>query len=291
MKMIAATVAISAVISATAYAGAVKTPGTPDFSFSGIGETRELPAPRLPEPKSAPVRSLETGDAPIMNGQFYLLANCSKKLVHAAPKTKAEYDKFYARFSAILINAGMKITSAKFDPSLSVIAYDSPDGLVLRRFIGADLKYDATSDAVIAAESAAVKAALEKNGLPVFASYTAKSDYLRHTFIHYYLTRYSERPEAETRIRLLATRGDAIDYEVLRGVNIIRRDRPNLAVYIGPEIALDADGGADEAQAGLKLRERTALLEKEGKKVIGSRVLPAAPESSYKFIYHLAYYR
>lgn len=289
---------VAAFAASGAFAGEMNTVGSSEFAYTGLQAAQKLSAP-LPEPQfvlptetAATPEKTETGPA-ITDASAYLLGNCGKKNIISHPKSQAEYDEFYARFAAILKGAGMTITSAKFDPLMSVINYESSNGLALREFIGDALKYDGANPAAVEKDMESVKALLEKNNLPVLASYMLKVGFIRPAYVVYYLTKYAERAEDEKRIRVMKTTDNDIDFDLLSGVNIVRKDEPWSMAYIDREIGFVSRWGRDEKDINERLQKRVEELEKLGKHKIGSRIYPVNwtdfPE--FKFVYHLYFYQ
>ncbi|MFA5160708.1 MAG: hypothetical protein WC421_00525 [Elusimicrobiales bacterium] len=271
-------------------------PASETAAYAAAKAVINLEAAPPAEFSAEPAVSPQTGAQPAMpvtDKNLYLLADCTGTAVIGYPDTKEQYERFHARHAAVLSAAGLKIKSDSFSPGLAVISYDSPDGLALRRFIGEKLKYDGSSDAGIAAAKDEIKAVLAKNGLPVAAEYfPVRTSGMRPTFALYYLAKPAQKPKDEILLRLL-TAGEDIDYDILSGVNIVRRDGPQKMAYIGPEIGYIGGIGKTEAEARRKLKESEEYFAGNGAKIIGSRIVkldwPSMPE--YKYGYHLYIYR
>jgi hypothetical protein len=229
----------------------------------------------------------------ITNDNTYLLGNCTLNNISSDPQTQEQYDAFYATFSAILSNAGIKITSAKFDPSgISVITYDASGGFVLRRFMGDGLAYDGSSAAAIAASKDAMKAALSAKGLTVAAEYNVNCDLFRPTYALFYFTKAAAREEDETQLRILNA-GDDIDYDLLGNINIVSKENSALMAYLDRELGFVTAAGTDQTDIGKKLQDRSDYLVANGKKIIGSRIFPVTWTDlpDYHFVYHLYFYQ
>jgi hypothetical protein len=284
--------ACAALLAANARALEERTVGATDFNYVGLAALSasappaQAPAAGLAFAKAA-APAPDTGEVTDENAS-YLLAQCAGKNILGFPKTKPDYDAFYARFSALLAREGLKISSARFDPEAgSVLSYDSPQGLVLRRFISDDLTR--VGDATPMAE---VAAALEAKGLPVAAEYSLALEGLKDYAI-YYFTDDSTREEDETQLRVLKTDGDDIDYSILSGVDAVSKPVPWLLAYIGAELGYVSGAGKDAGDAQQKLQSRVDFLTQGGARIIGTRMDPVNwPDlPDYKFVFSIYFYR
>jgi|GEM_PF-2185470 len=292
------TLFLLAALAASSNAAEMRTVGSSSFGDSLINARQirvNLPVGSPSRPSVSRAGSAQP-EMPINNNNIYLLAECGDKTILGFPLSQDQFNAFYDRYFAILTSAGLKVTGSKFDANGSVISYDSPDGLVLRRFVGSALSYDGTSDADISGVMGAMRAALANNGLPVAAAYfPIRTDVMRPTFALYYLTKGAARRQDEIRLRLLSTDGRKLDFDLLSAVNIVRKDKPTQMAYIGQEINILYGVGQTEAETSQKLRARENEVIKQGGKIIGSRVLPVKhPMPGYleaNFAYRLYIYR
>lgn len=213
--------------------------------------------------------------------------------------TEAQFAEFTAMWNPILQSAGMAVGAVTYeaDIKMGVINYTSPGGLVLRRLIADKLNYDALNPTEVHNLKASMEAALEKNGLPVKASFYVKSDALRPTFALYYVTKGEENADHEKQMRILK-KGEDIDYDLLEsaGVNIVRRDNSFTMLYIGRELGFKSKLAADEASAAKKLEDYKKFLAENDKEFIGSRTHKLAEpftvgETTYNYLLNMYFYQ
>ena len=259
-----------------------------DFEYVGIDAVKKMPVAAVPLPQGAPASYGASSGAVTDENASTRLALCARNKILGYPRTQEEYGAFYAHFSALLAQAGLKISSASFDPQAgSLLSYDSPNGVALRRFLADELAR--VGDATAMAEAAA---ALERSGLPVAADYDFKAGGL-NTYLIYYFTKSAEPEERENQLRILKTDGDPIDYELLGPVAAVSKPAPWLLAHIGPEIGYVSAPGKDAEDVERRLQSRKDFLVGQGSRIIGARIVPLnwpdLPE--YRFAYEIYFYR
>ncbi|KAF0126854.1 MAG: hypothetical protein FD189_827 [Elusimicrobia bacterium] len=230
---------------------------------------------------------------------LHLMPQALKSRLISYAKTEAEFAEFTAMWNPILQAAGMVVgeVTYKADIQMGIVNYTSPKGLVLRRLIADKLNYDALNPTEMHNLKTSMEAALEKNGLPVKASFYVKSDALRPTFVLYYVTRGDENDDHEKQMRILK-KGEDIDYDLLEtaGVNIIRRDNSFTMLYIGKELGFKSKVATDEAAAAQKLEEYRKFLVENDKEFLGSRTHKLTEpftvgETTYNYLLNMYFYQ
>ncbi|MDT8287538.1 MAG: hypothetical protein RQ748_10535, partial [Elusimicrobiales bacterium] len=213
----------------------------------------------LPEAQ-APAVSMEK--AGVLTS-LHLMPQALRSRLLTYARTEAQFAEFTAMWNPILQKAGMVVgeVTYKADIQMGIVNYTSPKGLVLRRLIADKLNYDALNPTEMHNLKTSMEAALEKNGLPVTASFYVKSDALRPTFVLYYVTKGDENDDHEKQMRILR-KGEDIDYDLLEnaGVNIIRRDNSFTMLYVGKLLGFKSKVATDEASAAQKLEDYKKFL-------------------------------
>ncbi|MDQ7773911.1 MAG: hypothetical protein RDU13_10345 [Elusimicrobiales bacterium] len=231
--------------------------------------------------------------------RLHLMPQALKSRLISYAKTEAEFAEFTAMWNPILQAAGMVVgeVSYKADIQMGIVNYASPGGLVLRRLIADKLNYDALNPTEMHNLKTSMEAALEKNGLPVKASFYVRSEALRPTFVLYYVTKGDENDDHEKQMRILK-KGEDIDYDLLEnaGVNIVRRDNSFTMLYIGKLLGFKSKLAADEASAEKKLEEYKKFLAENDKEFLGSRTHKLTEpftvgETTYNYLLNMYFYQ
>ncbi len=213
--------------------------------------------------------------------------------------TPAQFAEFTAIWNPILQAAGMVIGEVTYeaDIKMGIVNYASPNGLVLRRLIADRLNYDALNPTEMHNLKTSMEAALERNGLPVKASFYVKSDALRPTFVLYYVTKGDANDDHEKQLRILKN-GEDIDYDLLEnaGVNIVRRDNSFTMLYIGKLLGFKSKLASDEASAAKKLEDYRKFLAENNKEFLGAKTHRLTEpftvwETTYNYLLNMYFYQ
>lgn len=195
-------------------------------------------------------------------------ANRSQLISHGS---EAEFKEFTAYWTPILEKFGMRVVSAEYKTGIGILKYESPDGKVVRRFLGDDMNYDALSEEAMQKEQHMLIEALEKQHLTPVAAFRIKHEAFRPTFCVYYLTQADENPDHETQLRQLKP-GDDLHFDAVEGaVTVVEKDASFSLVYIGKLLGYKAKLAADEAGIQAKLDEYKKFLAENKKEFIASR--------------------
>lgn len=230
----------------------------------------EINTPIVTEPKVIPPTKTEI---PTIT-KSHLIANTSKKIIIGYPKTDAEYKEFIDMYTKLLKDNGFKISEVKKDGEMTMITYLAHEGKGVRRFIGDALTYNGKDDTEITKLLNETASSLEANGMKVIGKYLVKTDYLRPTFMIYYLTDVKDAEEKEIRLRILK-KGEDIDYDLVENsVKVIRKDSSFSMLYIGNELGFVSKLAVDDASAKQKLDEYKKFLKDNNKDFINYRIKP-----------------
>lgn len=225
----------------------------------------EIPAPVL-QMDAAQKCGHVSGDLTKMH--LFATANRSQLVSHA--KTEAEFKEFTAMWTPILEKFGMKVTGTEYKYELGILKYESPDGTVVRMFLGEGMNYDALSAEAMKKEQHMLIEALEGRGMTPVAAFMIKNEAFRPTFNVYYLTKADENPDHEVQLRQMK-HGDDIAFDLLaNSVTLVKKDASFSMVYIGKLLGYKAKLAADEAGIQAKLEEYKKFLAENKKEFIGS---------------------
>lgn len=203
--------------------------------------------------------------------RLHLLAHADASRIYAYAQNEAQFGEFKAMWRPILEKFGMKVTAAEFKNDYGIIKYESPDGRVVREFMGDKLRYDALDAADIAKVQHQLLEPLEQAGMTPIAAFNIKHEILRPTFNIYYLARPEANMDREVQLRQLMN-GDDIDFDLLTdAVNIVRKDASFSLVYIGRKLGFKTRLAADEAGINAQLSDYRKFLAVNGKDFIASR--------------------
>ncbi|HNW43657.1 MAG TPA: hypothetical protein PKI19_04080 [Elusimicrobiales bacterium] len=225
-----------------------------------------------PPPASAPAMKFREGE---VITQLHLLPQTYKNVLSASVKSEKEFAEFTKMWNPILQKAGFTIGEVSYNARLGMadIKYSSPKNQALRLFIADKLNYDALNPTEMHNLRQELTASLERNGMPVMASFYLRNDIFRPTFVLYYVTEQGENGDREKQLRIFKP-GEDIDYELLQnaGVNIVRKDNSYTMAYVGNAIGSKGKLAVDEATAAQKLEEYKKLLAGQKMEFIGARI-------------------
>lgn len=224
----------------------------------------------MPEINSSPKTESNINVAQITKP--HLIANASKKILFGYVKNDTEYKEFIDMYVKILRDNGFKISDIKKEGEMVMITYLAHGEMGIRRFIGDELNYNAKDDKEIINLMNEIVSELEKNNMKVVGKYLVKTDFLRPTFMIYYLTEVKDFAEKEIRLRQLK-KGEDIDFDLLeKHVNIIKKDSSFSMLYTGREIGFVSKLATDENSALKKLEEHKQFLKENRKEFIDYRI-------------------
>ncbi|OGR44831.1 MAG: hypothetical protein A2X35_05925 [Elusimicrobia bacterium GWA2_61_42] len=247
----------------------------------------------------APVLETETAKCDHVSGeitQLHLLAQASKSQLFSFADTEAQFNEFKAMWQPILEKFGMKVTSAEYKDNFGVIKYESPDGRVVREFMGERMNYDALSAEAMKKEQHMLLESLEKSGLTPVAAFTIKHAAFRPTFNVYYLTKADENQDHETQLRQLKN-GEDIDFDLLAGaVTLVEKDASFSMVYIGKLLGSKSKLAADEAGIAAKLADYKKFLAENKKEFIAAKTVKldepfTIGEHTYKYFVNIYFFQ
>lgn len=203
--------------------------------------------------------------------KLHLLAQASKSQIFSYADNEAQYNEFKAMWTPILEKFGLKIVSSEFKNNYGVIKYESPDGRVIREFMGEKMTYNALDPADMKKVQHELLEPLEQAGMTPIAAFMIKNEILRPTFNVYYLTKPEEDQAKEVQLRQLKN-GDDIDFDLLQNaVTIVKKDASFSLVYIGRELGFKTKLAADEAGIAVKLADYKKFLAENKKEFIASK--------------------
>ncbi|MEF3280368.1 MAG: hypothetical protein K6357_05315 [Elusimicrobiota bacterium] len=226
----------------------------------------------------------------------HLIANASKKILFGYVKNDTEYKEFIDMYTKLLKDNDFKISEIKKEGEMVMITYFAHSQMAVRRFIDDDLNYNAKDDNEISKIMNETIAELEKNGMKVIGKYIVKTDFLRPTFMIYYLTEVKDFAEKEIRLRLLK-KGEDIDFDLLENsVKIIRKDTSFSMLYIGKELGFVSKLATDEANAISKLNEYKKFLNDNNKQFINHKIKPlnepfTSGDTTFKFLLNIYFFQ
>lgn len=227
----------------------------------------EAPAPVL-EQVAAEKCGHVSGDLTKLN----LFATASRSQLLSHSKTEAEFQEFIAMWKPILEKFGMRVVSTEYKHELGILKYESPDGKVVRMFLGDRMNYDALSADAMKKEQHMLITALEKQGLTPVAAFMIKNEIFRPTFNVYYLTQGDENQDHEVQLRQLKN-GDDIDFDLLtNSVTLVEKDASFSMVYIGRLLGFKGKLAADEAGIAAKVADYKKFLLENKKEFIAAKV-------------------
>lgn len=242
-----------------------------DISAGEVKASRiEVPAPVLETP------SAKCGHVAGEITKLHLLAQANRSQVYSYAETEAQYNEFKAMWQPILEKFGMKVVSAEYKNNYGVLKYESPDGRVVREFMGDKLHYDALSAADMKKVQHELLEPLEQAGMTPIAAFMIKTEILRPTFNVYYLTKPEADEAKEVQLRQLMN-GEPIDFDLLTGaVTLVKKDADFSMAYLGRELGFKTKLAADEAGIAAKLADYKKFLTENKKDFIASRVFKLA---------------
>lgn len=246
-------------------AAAVSAAELADISAGQAAASRiEVPAPVLDD-------AAKCGHVSGELTKIHLLAAATKSNLHASARTEAEFKEFVAFWTPILEKFGMRVTGTEHKYELGIINYESPDGTVVRTFLGEGMNYDALSAEAMKKEQHMLIEALEKQHMTPVAAFMIKTEFLRPTFNVYYLTKGEANPDHENQLRQLKN-GEDIDFDLLeKAVNFVEKDSSFSLVYTGRLLGFKTKVAADEAGIGAKIADYRKFLDENKKEFIASR--------------------
>ena len=211
--------------------------------------------------------------------------------------SQAQFEEAVAMWTPILRSAGLRPGKAEFKEGTYTIAYESPNGLVLRRFMANPKQFKPKDEAALRANRDLIVGSVRQHGVPVVASYVVAVDGMLPTYAVYYLTKSDASRElgvAERRLRLLG-RGEDIDFDLLEaaGVNILQKPEPWIMVYYGPAIGFVSGLAKTREGAEKLLADRLQYFREQHKALIGSRIheLEPDPSSEYRYLVNVYVYQ
>lgn len=203
--------------------------------------------------------------------KLHLLAQAGKSQIYSYADNEAQYNEFKAMWTPILEKFGLKIVSSEFKNNYGVIKYESPDGRVIREFMGEKMNYNALDPADMKKVQHELLEPLEQAGMTPVAAFMIKNEILRPTFNVYYLTKPEEDQAREVQLRQLKN-GDDIDFDLLQNaVTFVKKDASFSLVYIGRELGFKTKLAADEAGIAAKLADYKKFLAENKKEFIASK--------------------
>lgn len=239
-------------------------------------KTSDINGVKLELPVAVPLTPETAGKCGHISGEItklHLLAQTAKSLLFTYADTEALFNEFTAMWKPILQKFDLTPTTTEYKNEFGTLNYTSPEGRVVRDFMGEGLNYDALKPEEIAKVQHQLLEGLEKSGMTPIASFTIKNEVLRPTFNIYYLTGQDENQDREIQLRQLKN-GEDIDFDVLKeaGIKIVREDTSFSAVYIGRLVGFKSKIAADEAGVMKKLEDYKKFLSEQKKELIGYRV-------------------
>lgn len=240
-----------------------------ELSYVSAGDIKALKT-EVP----APVPAGETYKCGHVSGEItglHLLAQANRSQIFSYSDNEAQFQEFKTLWQPILEKFGMRIVSAQYNDHFGVIKYESPDGRVVREFMGDGLRYNALDAADIRKVQHELLEPLEQAGMTPIASFVIRNENFRPTFNIYYLTRPEENEAREVRLRNL-NNGDDIDLDLVKdAVNIVKKDAAFSLVYIGRELGFKTRLAENEAGINAKLADYKKYLAENKKDYIASR--------------------
>ncbi|HOJ85541.1 MAG TPA: hypothetical protein PK103_01120 [Elusimicrobiales bacterium] len=226
----------------------------------------------------------------------HLIANASKKILFGYVKDDNQYKEFVEMYTKILKDNGFKISEIKREGEMAIITYLAHNEMGIRRFIGDQLNYNAKDDKEIIKLMDEVVSKLEENNMKVVAKYIVKTDFLRPTFMIYYLTEVKDFQEKEMRLRQLK-KGEDIDFELLENsVKIIKKDSSFSMLYIGKELGFVSKLAVDENSAIKKLEDYKQFLKENKKEFINYNIKKldkpfTSGEATFNFLLNIYFFQ
>ncbi len=226
----------------------------------------------------------------------HLIADASKKILFGYVKDDNQYKEFVEMYTKILKDNGFKISGIKREGEMVMITYLAHNEMGIRRFIGDQLNYNAKDDKEIIKLMDEVVSKLEENNMKVVAKYIVKTDFLRPTFMIYYLTEVKDFQEKEMRLRQLK-KGEDIDFELLENsVKIIKKDSSFSMLYIGKELGFVSKLAVDENSAIKKLEDYKQFLKENKKEFINYKIKKldkpfTSGESTFNFLLNIYFFQ
>ena len=203
--------------------------------------------------------------------KLHLLAQAAKSQIFSYAENEAQFNEFKAMWQPILEKFGMKIVSAEYKNNYGVLKYESPDGRVVRAFMGEKLHYNALDAADVKKVQHELLEPLEQAGMTPIASFTIKNEIFRPTFNIYYLTKPEENMDREIQLRQLMN-GEDIDFDLVKdAVRTVKQDASFSLVYIGRELGFKTKLAADEAGINAKLADYRKFLTENKKDFVAAR--------------------
>lgn len=226
----------------------------------------------------------------------HLIADASKKILFGYVKDDNQYKEFVEMYTKILKDNGFKISGVKREGEMVMITYLAHNEMGIRRFIGDQLNYNAKDDKEIIKLMNEVVSKLEENNMKTVAKYVVKTDFLRPTFMIYYLTEVKDFQEKEMRLRQLK-KGEDIDFELLENsVKIIKKDSTFSMLYIGKELGFVSKLAVDENSAAKKLEDYKQFLKENKKEFINYKIKKldkpfTSGESTFNFLLNIYFFQ
>ncbi len=253
-------------------AAAVNAAELADISAGDVKASKiEVPAPVLE------ARGAKCGHVSGEITKLNLFARANRSQLVSYAENEAQYNEFKAMWTPILEKFGLKIVSAEYKDQYGVLKYESPDGRVIREFMGEKMNYDALSAEAMKKEQHNLLEALEGKGMTPVAAFMIKNEIFRPTFNVYYLTKPETDEAKETQLRQLKN-GDDIDFDLLENaVTFVKKDASFSLVYIGRELGFKTKLAADEAGIAQKIADYRKFLTDNNKEFIASRTFKLEP--------------
>lgn len=226
----------------------------------------------------------------------HLIANASKKILFGYVKDDNQYKEFVEMYTKILKDNGFKISGVKREGEMVMITYLAHNEMGIRRFIGDQLNYNAKDDKEIIKIMDETVSKMEENNMKVVAKYIVKTDFLRPTFMIYYLTEVKDFQEKEMRLRQLK-KGEDIDFELLENsVKIIKKDSSFSMLYIGKELGFVSKLAVDENSAIKKLEDYKQFLKENKKEFINYKIKKldkpfTSGEATFNFLLNIYFFQ
>lgn len=245
-------------------------PAAADFRYTSAAELRsgavELP-PLPPVDEGRPV-----GGSDVIT-EAHILVQAGKTVLFGHADTPEQAAAAAAYWAAALKPQGVEVGAAQYKDNFFTLPYKTADGRVLRYFLAESLQFPPKDEAGLRANMAASLAALSQAGLTPVSARVVNLDFLLPTYSILYLTQPDANPELERQLRVLKT-GDDMDPSVFAagGLSVVQTPKPWMMVYIGPEAGYVSMAAGTHARALEKLKARTDFLQKEGKRILDTKV-------------------
>lgn len=241
-----------------------------DFHYTSAADLKagsvELP-PLPPVDEGRPV-----GGSDVIT-EAHILVQAGKTVLFGHADTPEQAAAAAAYWTAALKPQGVEVGPVEYKNNFFTLPYKTADGRVLRYFLAESLQFPPKDEAGLRANMAASLAALGQAGLTPVSARVVNLDFLLPTYAILYLTQPNENRELEQQLRVLKT-GDDMDPAVFAagGVSVVQTPKPWMMVYIGPEAGYVSMAAGTRTRALEKLKARTDFLEKEGKRILDTKI-------------------